>query len=160
MTLPGEVFQGVLARGALVLLRLYLGSVLLLAGLSQVGTDFTPTLLGFLQNVALANGYPFYQAFTRAVLIPNAAAFAGLVVWGQIVIGAALVLGVATRLAAAAALLMMVNCMLANGALPWTPTSFGAAYGMISLALLIGAAGRTLGVDEFFARRWPRSPLW
>ena len=66
----------------------------------------------------------------------------------------------ATRLAAAAALLMMVNCMLANGALPWTPTSFGAAYGMISLALLIGAGGTDPRRGRVFARRWPRSPLW
>jgi hypothetical protein len=39
-------------------------------------------------------------------------------------------------------------------------TSSRLAFAAISLALLIGAAGRTFGVDSMLARRWPRSPFW
>ncbi|MGH7499591.1 MAG: DoxX family membrane protein [Gemmatimonadales bacterium] len=160
MNLPAEVLQGVLARGALVLLRLQLGVVLLVAGVPKVREDYPPKLIGFLQNVALEKGHAFYQEFVSSVVLPHAGVFAALVSWGEVMIGLALVLGFATRFTAAAALLMLVNYMFAKGAWPWTPSSNDAAYVAISLALLIGAAGRTLGVDEFLAKRWPRSPLW
>jgi uncharacterized membrane protein YphA (DoxX/SURF4 family) len=160
MNLPAEVFQGVLARGALVLLRLQLGVVLLVAGIPKVSEDFTPRLTNFLQHVALHEGHPFYQQFIHAVVLPHVGAFAALVAWGEVLAGATLVIGLATRLAAAGTFLLVVNYMLAKGAWPWTPSSNDAAYAAISLALLIGAAGRTLGVDEFLAKRWRRSPLW
>jgi uncharacterized membrane protein YphA (DoxX/SURF4 family) len=160
MNLPAQVLQGVLARGALVLLRLQLGVVLLVAGIPKVKGDFTPHLTDFLQNVALQKGHPFYQEFVRTVVVPHVSTFATLVSWGEVLTGAALVLGLATRFSAAAALLLVLNYMFAKGAWFWTPSSNDAAYVAISLALLIGAAGRTCGVDEFLARRWPRCPLW
>ncbi|HEY8258571.1 MAG TPA: DoxX family protein [Gemmatimonadales bacterium] len=160
MTLPAEVLQGVLARGALVLLRLQLGIVLLVAGIPKVRGDFTPRLVEFLQGVALTKGHPFYQVFVNDVLLPHVSVFATLVSWGEVLTGVALVLGIATRFAAAAALLMLLNYLFAKGAWFWTPSSNDAAYIAISLALLIGAAGRTLGVDEFLAKRWPRCSLW
>jgi hypothetical protein len=30
----------------------------------------------------------------------------------------------------------------------------------VALALVIGGAGRTLGVDAFLAKRFPSNPLW
>jgi thiosulfate dehydrogenase [quinone] large subunit len=160
MNLPSQVLQGVLARSALVLLRLQLGVVLLVAGIPKIRETFTPGLLNFLQNVALERGHPFYQEFIRNVVIPHAGVFAALVAWGEVLAGVALVIGLTTRLAAAAVLVLMVNYLFAKGAWFWTPSSNDAAYAAISLALMIGAAGRTLGVDEFLAKRWPRSPLW
>jgi uncharacterized membrane protein YphA (DoxX/SURF4 family) len=160
MSLPAQVLQGVLARGALVILRLQLGVVLLVAGIPKIREDFTPRLTAFLQNVALEKGHPFYQEFVRSVVLPHASIFAGLVSWGEVLAGAALVLGLATRFASAATLLLLLNYLFAKGAWFWTPSSNDAAYVAISLALLIGAAGRTLGVDEFLAKRWPRCPLW
>jgi thiosulfate dehydrogenase [quinone] large subunit len=159
MNLPSQVRQGVLARSALVLLRLQLGVALLVAGTPKVRDVFTPHLIEFLQNVALERGHPFYQEFVRNVVIPNAGVFAALVGWGEVLAGAALVLGVATRFAAAAVFLLMVNYLFAKGAWFWMPSN-DAAYAAISLALMIGAAGRTLGVDEFLAKRWPSSPFW
>jgi uncharacterized membrane protein YphA (DoxX/SURF4 family) len=160
MNLPAQVLQGVLARGALVLLRLQLGIILLVAGSHKVTGDFTPHLTDFLEKVALVDGHPFYQAFIRSVVQPHASVFAILISWGEVLTGAALVLGVATRFAAAAALVLTLNYMFAKGNWFWTPSSNDAAYVAISVALLIGAAGRTLGVDEFLAKRWPRCPLW
>jgi thiosulfate dehydrogenase (quinone) large subunit len=160
MPLPAQVLQGVLARGALVLLRVQLGVVFLVAGIPKVKNDFTPHLTGFLQDVALTKGHEFYQGFVNQVALPHAAVFAILVSWGEVLAGVALVLGLATRFAASVALLLLLNYMFAKGAWFWTPSSNDAAYIAISLALIIGAAGRTLGVDEALARRWPRCPLW
>src|ERR1700674_3708882 len=116
MNLPAEVDQGVLARGALVLLRIQMGVVFLLAGLPKIREDFTPKLLDFLHNVALVKGHPFYQDFVHAVVLPHARVFAALISWGEVLVGAALLLGLFTRFAAAAALLLALNYLFAKGA--------------------------------------------
>ena len=160
MGLPGVILQGILARAALVLLRIYLGVVFLIAALPKLNRDFTPSLVGFLEEVALSKGHPFYQQLVEAILLPNAALFAWLVTWGELAVGVLLIVGLLTRLSAVGALLLAINYMWAKGAWFWTPSSNDAAFAAISLALIVGAAGRTLGLDAFLARRWPRSPLW
>jgi uncharacterized membrane protein YphA (DoxX/SURF4 family) len=160
MSLPGQVLQGILARGALALLRVYLGVVFLLAALPKFQQDFTPGLTEFVQQVGLQRAQPFYQRFLEQVVLPNAPVFAGLVTWAELLVGVTLILGLLTRFSAAAALVLALNYMLAKGAWFWTPSSHDAAFVAISLALLIGAAGRTLGLDALLARRWPRSPFW
>jgi thiosulfate dehydrogenase (quinone) large subunit len=160
MSLPGQVLQGILARGALVLLRVYLGVVFLLAALPKLQQDFAPALTGFVQQVGLQRGHPFYRQFLDEVVLTNAPFFAALVTWSELLVGVTLILGLATRLFAAVALVLALNYMFAKGAWFWTSSSNDAAFVAIALALLIGAAGRTLGLDAFLARRWPRSPFW
>jgi uncharacterized membrane protein YphA (DoxX/SURF4 family) len=82
------------------------------------------------------------------------------VTWGELVVGAALVIGCFTRFAAAVVLVLSVNNMIVAGREAWNPGSGDAVYAAVALALLIGAAGRTAGLDALLARRWPRSPLW
>lgn len=160
MSLPGVVLQGILARAALVVLRVYLGVVFLTAALPKLDWDFTPSLVGFLEGVALSKGHPFYQEFVRQVVLPNAPLFGWLVTWGELAVGVLLLVGLWSRLSAVVALLLAVNYMFAKGAWFWTPSSNDAAFAVIALALMVGAPGRTLGLDAFLARRWPRSPLW
>ena len=160
MSLPGEIIQGILARSALAILRVYLGVVFLVAAVPKIQRDFTPDLVGFLERVVLQRGHPFYQEFVQSVVLPNASAFAVLVSWGELLAGVTLILGLLTRFSAAVALVLALNYMFAKGAWFWTPSSNDAAFVAISLALLIGAAGRTLGLDALLARRWPRSPFW
>jgi thiosulfate dehydrogenase (quinone) large subunit len=160
MRLPGEILQGILARAALVLLRVYLGVVFLIAALPKLQADFTPGLLAFLEQRALEQSHPFYRGFLEEVVLPNTQLFAALVTWGEFLVGVFLILGLLTRLSATVALLLTLNYMFAKGAWPWTPSSNDAAFAAISLALVIGAAGRTLGLDAMLAKRWPRSPFW
>ncbi|HJR17023.1 MAG TPA: TQO small subunit DoxD [Gemmatimonadales bacterium] len=159
MSLPGEIIQGILARGALVVLRVYLGVVFLLAALPAVQWDSPADSPGFL-GVALEQGHPFYREFVHQVLVPSAAVLGEPLRWTELVVGMTLVLGLLTRLSAAVALLLALNYMFARGAWFWTPGSSDAAHVAIALAILIGAAGRTLGLDSLLARRWPRSPFW
>jgi thiosulfate dehydrogenase (quinone) large subunit len=160
MRLPGEILQGILARAALALLRVYLGVVFLIAVLPKLREDFTPGLTGFVERMAMERSHLFYREFLQEVVLPNAHLFAVLVTWGELLVGVSLILGLMTRLSATVALLLTVNYMFAKGAWPWTPSSNDAAFAAISLALVIGAAGRTLGLDSILARRWPRSPFW
>ena len=102
----------------------------------------------------------FYREFLQEVVLPNARVFAVLVTSGELLVGVLLIVGLLTRLSATVALLLTLNYMLAKGAWPWTPSSNDAAFAAISLALVIGAAGRTFGMDSMLAKRWPRSALW
>jgi thiosulfate dehydrogenase (quinone) large subunit len=160
LRLPASILQGILARTVLVILRIYLGVIFLRAVWPKLQTDFAPGLTGFLENVALEKAHPFYLEFVRRVVLPNASVFAALVTWGELLVGITLILGLMTRVSAAVALFLTLNYMFAKGAWWWTPSSNDAALSMIALALLIGAAGRTFGLDAFLAQRWPRSPLW
>ena len=160
MRLPGEILQGILARAALTLLRVYLGGVFLIAAIPKLRKDFTPGLTGFVEQKALEHSHLFYREFLQEVVLPNAQLFATLVTWGEFLVGVTLILGLLTRLSATVALLLTLNYMFAKGAWPWTPSSNDAAFAAISLALAIGAAGRTLGLDAMLANRWPRSPFW
>jgi thiosulfate dehydrogenase (quinone) large subunit len=158
--LPGSIVQGILARAALVLLRIYLGAVFVRAAWPKLRGDFTPRLVGFLEKVALQQDHPLYQEFVRHLVLPHASLVASLVTWGELLVGVALIFGLLTRLSATVALLLVVNYMLAKGAWFGQPSSNDSAFAAIAVALLIGAAGRTFGLDALLARRWPRSPLW
>jgi thiosulfate dehydrogenase [quinone] large subunit len=160
MRLPGSILQGILARAALVLLRIYLGVIFLLAAWPKLRGDFTPHLIEFLEKVALERGHPFYQEFVHRFVLPNASLVASLVTWGELLVGLTLILGLMTRLSATLALLLVVNYMFAKGAWFWQASSNDAAFAVIAVALLIGAAGRTFGLDALLAKRWPKSPFW
>ena len=132
MRLPGSILQGILARAALVLLRIYLGMIFLLAAWP------------------LLRGEPPANASPGDTLMP----------WGELVVGLTLVVGLFTRLSAAVALLLIANRMHATGAWFWDPTSKDAVLAVVAVALLIGAAGRTFGLDGLLAKGWPRAPFW
>ena len=132
MRIPGSILQGILARAALTILRIYLGVALLVSA-----------------GLKLQDGY-----------VARLAQPAPLIVWGELVIGTCLVLGLVTRLVAALAFLLSLNFIWMTGWDLWTETSVYPTWAALSLAVLIGAAGRTFGVDAFLAKRWPRSPFW
>lgn len=76
------------------------------------------------------------------------------------VLGVALMAGCFTRFTAAVVLVLSINNLVQAGREAWSPAGSDAALAAISIALLLGAAGRTAGLDALLARRWPRSPFW
>ena len=160
LRLPGSILQGILARSALVFLRIYLGVVFLLNGTARIEDGAAASLRAFLTHVVPQSGYGFYQRFTNEVVLPHLGLVAPLVSWGELLVGFALVVGLATRLSAFLGLLLLVNYILAKGAWFGQPSSNDAALAAIAFALNIGAAGRTFGLDALLARRWRKSPFW
>jgi uncharacterized membrane protein YphA (DoxX/SURF4 family) len=141
-------------------LRICLGVIFVIAAVPKVRGGFAPGLHGFLDHVTLQKAPDFYRGFVEQAVLPHVGFFAGLIPWTELTIGVTLILGLGTRLSSAAALVLLVNYMLAKGTWFWFPSSNDAAWAAVALALIIGAAGRTFGVDAMLARRWPRSPLW
>lgn len=157
-----DVIEDHLDRHLLVPLRVYLGVVFLVAAWPKLtaGGGYQPRMVGFLENVALDGGHGFYQVFVESVVLPNAALFTLLVVFGELCVALALITGTATRLAAGAAMFLTLNYMFAKGMWFWSPASNDAAFFFIGLALAWGAAGRSLGLDAELQRRYPSVPLW
>lgn len=160
MRLPGAILQGILARSALTLLRIYLGLAFLASAWRKLDHGYAPELSQLLQPGGGGSSPIWYQRFAEQIIVPRVALVAALIAWGELLVGCCLILGLGTRLAAALAFLLALNFTLAQGTWLGEGSSPYMSWAMIALALLIGAAGRTLGLDAFLGKRWPRSPFW
>ncbi|WP_156290121.1 DoxX family protein [Oceanobacillus salinisoli] len=91
--------------GILTVIRVYLGYTWLMGGLGKV-TGGTFDASGFIQGaIAGAGGdHPTVQgwwaAFLETFALPNAQVFSFLVMWGEVLVGLALILGIFTNFAA------------------------------------------------------------
>lgn len=83
-----------------MILQIALGVVFLWAGIGKFSSDFTAE--GYLLNATAGPFKDMFMAMAGSALVD------GLVMYGQVLIGAALVLGVFTRFAAYSGALMMV----------------------------------------------------
>jgi uncharacterized membrane protein YphA (DoxX/SURF4 family) len=149
----------VLSRGIVVFLRVYLGVVLLVSGIPKVLATPPWTPQPQVESALAGRAHEFYRPFLRDVVLPRVSRFGLLIRWGEVLAGLALVTGTVTRLAAGLTIVMMVNHKFIKGAWFWESSNDG-AYTMIALVVIIGAAGRSLGVDAWLANRWPRVWLW
>jgi uncharacterized membrane protein YphA (DoxX/SURF4 family) len=149
-------------RALLVILRLHMGVILLITVIGKLFGEqpFSVEMLGFINAMLRRPGVVWYQHFLRSVVIPHASLFSILVMTGEVIAGILLLTGTMTRLGAAIAMLLFVNYMWAKGSWFWSPNSEDAAVFFSALVILLGAAGRSFGLDVFLARRWPRVILW
>ena len=153
-------------RWPLVIPRIYVGMVFLAAGIGQLtaSADWTaagqswPQALHVQLTTWLPQSAAWYRPFMTHILLPRTDVIAPVVGWIHLAIGIALIAGTWTRLVAAIAAVLLLNyAAAAGGAL------YGAADPSAYLALLIavwlGRAGRTWGVDAILARRQPEMVL-
>lgn len=139
----------------LLLGRVLMGAFFLYEATSQLakgwigGDGLTNTLATALRDNSMP---PPYRYFLEHLVLPHADSATLLVVPGEIAVGLALVLGIATRVTALSALLMNVNFFLMNGAI--TPGALIDALFVILEAVLIAfAAKQALSVDGALAHR-------
>ena len=163
MQFVSDSLSQVVQRVLLVVLRVYLGVILLVAGWGKLWREggFAPRLAGMVErNISNEATHGFYQGFLEGLVLPNAGLFAALVVTGEVLGGLALLTGTATRLAAGGVMFMMLNFMFLKGRWFWMSSSNDAAFFFIALIVMLGAAGRAFGVDYYLAKRWPKVKLW
>lgn len=140
----------------LIPLRLWIGGYLLYQGIRKYLRDFPPSdwigrQIGDLSKVEL---YPWYQSFLADVVVPNKELFGYLVMYGEILVGLCLVLGLLTRLSALVGLFMLANYyfgpgMARGGAVLGQQQTF-----LVSLlVILLANPGRTFGIDGFLFKR-------
>jgi len=141
----------------LVPLRLFAGWALLRSGLSMLSAHWltepklTEEVGGWLER-----GAPFawFAPFLKNTVLTHASLFSYLVVWGEILVGACLLVGLFTRPAALFGTAMAVSFVLAQGELPSATPAW--AFVAICFTLLVAAPGRVLGVDQALRGRVPR----
>jgi uncharacterized membrane protein YphA (DoxX/SURF4 family) len=110
---------------------------------------------------AAGNPIGWYKDFLEQTVLPNAALFATLQVWGEVAVGIGLTLGFLTRLTALVGLYLAVNFGLASQWMSFGQQGFH-LFLVTSMVIFIGAgAGRALGLDAALLRRaGPGAPRW
>lgn len=102
---------------------------------------------------AAGNPIGWYKDFLEQTVLPHAALFATLQVWGEVAVGIGLVLGLATRLAGLVGLYLALNFGLASQWMSFGQQGFHLLL-VTSMVLFIGAgAGRAWGLDALLLRR-------
>ncbi len=70
-----------------------------------------------------------------------------------------MLLGCTTRLAAMVSIFMLLNYWFATSSVTGIP-GLDTADLVLSIIVLVTAAGRVFGLDQLLHRRWRRVPLW
>jgi thiosulfate dehydrogenase [quinone] large subunit len=109
-----------------LLVRLYVGYEWLMAGISKVtnpvwvGVDAGGAVAGFVNGalVKTAGAHPdvmqWYASFLKSLVLPHASLWSHIVVYGEILVGAGLILGLCTGIAAFFGVFMNINYLLAG----------------------------------------------
>lgn len=130
--------------------------------MNKIGPNWQPWP-GWMADVIrqrLPQSLPIYGGFLSAVVLPHIAVFAHGVACAEVVVGCCLVLGLATCAAAAGGALLTLNYLMLNGAavlLPHTDPLYvlgsnDPVFILGCVAVAVGAAGRTLGLDQLWSR--------
>ena len=99
-----------------------------------------------------------YRSFLENVVIEHDKLFTLLVIPGEIAVGMALVLGIATRFSALVALTMNVNFAIMNGVVT-AGGLFDVLFVVLEITLIAFVARQALSVDGVLARRGVTAPL-
>lgn len=147
-----------LPRSYFLLPRLYLAVVFLFAAYAKltVPVGFTKALTGFLSTMALQNASAPYKAFLQAVVLPHVSVFAPLVIAGELIVGITMLLGFATRAGAVVGIVLLSNYFLSKGLPIWASSSNDIPDIVLCILVLMSAAGRVFGVDQYLVQRFPR----
>ncbi len=145
----------------LVLIRLVIGPMFIGTGMYWMRADnATLEMSGQIARVIESGRtIDWYVPFLENWVLPNAGLFAFLVTWGEFLTGISLTFGAATRFGAAVGMFLAVNYALLYGN-PFYPPTGNWDYVWYLMVVLLGAGGRSFGVDTYLARRWPRCRLW
>lgn len=127
------------------LLRILIGSLFIYSGLDKLLTDFSAT--GYLMYATTGPFTEFFQSLAGSSIIDF------LVVWGEILIGFSIVLGLFVRFASVMGILQMVLFYLSTLPQEHGPISQHIIYIMVFIVLIVFEAGRTLGFDQIIERK-------
>ncbi len=132
----------------ITLLRVYTGVFFLTYGFGKItNPNFADGLSGFVTG-NLEKSYGFMRPFLESVVLPNSGIFAFLVSWGEVLLGVALVLGLATRYAAIAGAFMVAMFWFTKGQGFMDAQNHDVIWFMILIVLAAIHAGRAHSLDE------------
>ena len=146
---------GALRHWPIVVLRMYTGIFFAWNGLGKIRRDnFADGMEGFL-NSQLANSFDFYRPFVESVVLPNKSMFAAMVAWGELAVGLAILVGLATRYAAAVGAFLVLNIWFAKGLPVLAGTNHDVVWFVIFVVLGLLPAGKIAGLDDGLSDKLP-----
>lgn len=148
------------AQIALVFLRIALGALFIWVFFENLNKGlYSPDgYSGLINHYIQKGGAPHALKSVMSFMAAHANIAGPLQGLSEISFGVLLLIGLLTRPVALAAFLFLTTLWIAEWGTAWIwellmPMS-------VALALVVGAAGRTWGVDAALARKYPSSPLW
>jgi len=149
-------FQSMKALRAwpILLLRVYTGIFFAYYGFGKiVGGNFADGMTGFLSSKS-EDMFGWYRVIVEAVIVPQQGLFAFLVAYGELALGIALIIGLATRYAAFAGAFMVLNFWLAKGQGVLDAQNHDVVWFVLLIVLGGLHAGRVLSVDQKLVKRF------
>lgn len=138
----------------IVALRVYTGVFFLYHGFGKISRgNFDQGLAGFVES-RLESSFGFFRPFLESIVLPNASLFAFLVSWGELLVGAALVVGLATRYASIVGAIMLASFWFAKGQGVFDGQNHDVIWFVIFIVLAGLHAGRTMALDHKLAARY------
>ncbi len=145
--------HGALKLWPIVLLRVYTGVFFAWHGAGKLMRgNFAEGMEGFL-NGRLESSFSFYRPFIEIVVLPNKAFFAAAVAWGELAVGAALVVGLATRYAAFTGAILVANFWFAKGSGVLDGSNHDVVWLVTFVVLGLIPAGKIAGLDDGLSDR-------
>jgi thiosulfate dehydrogenase [quinone] large subunit len=155
-----ENFQQPTYLGYLALARIAVGYHFVTAALPKIQRGYGGEALARrLVEGAADDKFGWHRDFILNWVVPNADWFSQLVAYGELAIGISLVTGCLVRVASAFGAFHNLNIYLAvagDGA----EFGIGRIYVLLHIIFIITSAGRSLGVDGWLHRKFPRSPVF
>jgi uncharacterized membrane protein YphA (DoxX/SURF4 family) len=144
-----------------VVVRLFLGYVFFTSGLQKIqqGQAWPRMLQGILKKWASETPHEWYASFLKHTVVPNHEIFAYLVCAGELLVGACLLLGLVTRLAAFFGAVMNFNYLMAQGQEGPAAALLNEAFLVMEAVVFLTAAGRSFGIDQALRKLWSRVGL-
>ena len=139
----------------IALLRIYIGYYMLMQGIGKFRRDFPHgdwigRQIGDLATIDL---YPWYKKFLIDYVVSHHELFGYLVIFGEILVGACLLLGFLTRFSSFVGLFMMINYYLGPGMARGGATMAQQQTFIVSMIIfLLSNPGRALGLDGLIFR--------
>ena len=139
----------------IVVLRIYTGLFFAWNGIGKLSRDnFADGMESFL-NAQLANSFIIYRPFIESVVLPNKTMFAPLVAWGELCVGLLMIVGLASRYAAAVGAILVLNFWFAKGLPVFAGTNHDVVWFVIFVVLGMVPAGRIAGLDDGLSDKLP-----
>ncbi len=147
--------HGAVRHWPILALRVYTGLFFAWNGFGKISRgNFADGMEGFL-NAQLDNSFAFYRPFIESVVLPNKAVFAAVVAWGEFAVGLAMIVGLATRYAAAVGAILVLNFWFAKGLPILAGTNHDVVWFVIFVVLGMVPAGKIAGLDNGLSDRLP-----
>ncbi len=156
----GQMAEQPSARIGLALVRLTIGAMFVWVFFENLGKGlYKPaTYAGLIKFYIEKDTAPAVWKSVMALMVSHASVAAPMQGMTEISVGVLLLLGLFTRPVALVAFAFLGGLWISEWGTSWIWELLVPV--LASLALAVGSAGRTWGLDSFLARRRPNSLLW